>query len=109
MFNLDREGAWSSITIPSISKRVNGMLPSFIPLMILEARKSGCVPPIFSSSSLSISVKESIPGPRQDPTACSSERKECNCASAMVFPSPQCMLGSGLINGKDSLEAFKLQ
>ena len=42
----------------------------------------------------------------QDSTACSSERKECNCDRAKVLPGPHAILGSGLIKGKNSLDAL---
>ena len=69
MFDFVSEGAWSSITIPSISRRVNGVVPPLMPFIILEARKSGCVPPILPSISRSIWVNELIPGPFQDSRA----------------------------------------
>ncbi len=109
MLDLVIEGAWSSIIIPSISRRVNGVIPPSKPFIILEVRKSGCVPPILPSISRSISVNEFIPGPFQDSTACSSERKECNCDRAKVLPGPHAILGSGLIKGKNSLDAFIAQ
>ena len=56
--------------------------------------------------SLRISLKECIPGPSHEAVEDSFERKVCSSERAVVFPSPQCILGRGLISGKERFDAL---
>ena len=92
--------------IPSMPDSVKGIPSCPIPSNILEVRKSGWVPPTFASMSLRTSVKECIPGPSQDSIEASSERKEWSSVRAVVFPSPQGILGNGLMSGNAKFDAL---
>ena len=54
-------------------------------------------------------MKECIPGPSHDSMEDSFERKVWSSDRAVVFPSPQCILGNGLMSGKDRLDALSEQ
>ena len=102
-------GGWSSMIMPSTSRRENGFPPSYRPSIMREATISGWVPPNRFSKCLMMALKEVIPGPSQAEAANSRDRYECSSARAAVLPLPHLISGSGLIIGNASLAASRRQ
>ena len=102
-------GGWSSMIMPSTSRRENGFSTLYRPSIMREATISGWVPPNRFSRCLMMVLKEVIPGPSQLEAADSRDRYECSSARTAVFPLPHLISGNGLIIGNASLAASRRQ